>query len=532
MNELIHPNEWRRYIWAALVFAVIFVAMEIVPTVSYMQKHEYGGRVIPEAEAERAAADFASGHLGLPVDSAQAVHQTDKLLTGYLSKEKLLEQYEERYDKQLPTDTYQVAVKFADRKGSGFVYVHMYNEAVTAWSFRVGGDIPAAEEQAAAVDSTLKERLSLSDEFEAADGSEKGRWTIFDPGTRIGEASLSASLETRTVNGKTVVTTYKPSFKAPSDYIDYVEKQDRLAGWLVGVGYILMSIILGILAIVYAILYRKHTSFKYGSVLTAIFFITYVIMNLNMIKGLQASQGEQLMDNGFLVFTMILTVMLSVPMAASIYFSLVAGDGLWKAQGRRLWPRLGEPGYGNHVWRSAGLSYLFAVIMLGLQPLIFRGLEFVIGTWSTSDVLMSPYNVSVLWLMPVLAWAAAISEEAVFRLFGIGLFRKWFRHTFAAALLPTFFWALGHVNYPFYPSTTRLIELMIIGLMFSFIFVRYGFITAMFTHAIFNSVAVATMLFMAGSAADMASAVFFMALPVLIAYVLKLWNQKKTAAPV
>jgi len=129
--------------------------------------------------------------------------------------------------------------------------------------------------------------------------------------------------------------------------------------------------------------------------------------------------------------------------------------------------------------------------------------------------------------MPVLAWAAAISEEAVFRFFGIGLFRRWFRHSFAAAILPTLFWSLGHVMYPFYPSTTRLFELMVVGLLFSFIFVRYGFITSMFTHAIFNSIAVGSSLIMVGGAANMISAIFFILLPVLIAYVLRERDRRK-----
>ncbi|HTG68362.1 MAG TPA: CPBP family intramembrane glutamic endopeptidase, partial [Candidatus Udaeobacter sp.] len=115
--------------------------------------------------------------------------------------------------------------------------------------------------------------------------------------------------------------------------------------------------------------------------------------------------------------------------------------------------------------------------------------------------------------------------------FGIGLFRRWFKNTFAAALLPTFFWALGHVMYPFYPSSTRLIELMIIGLVFSFIFVRYGFITSMFTHAIFNSVAVGLSLLTIGSAPNIISAVFFAVLPVPIAYVLKYLSRKKEKKP-
>ncbi|GKU80299.1 CPBP family intramembrane glutamic endopeptidase [Paenibacillus sp. L3-i20] len=532
MTEQIKSQEWKKFILPAIILAAIFILMEIVPSFVSMNKHEYGGKAIEKAVAEQRAMDFAKEQTGLQISSAKVVHQSNKLVTGYIAKEKLQESFEKKYDSQFPTDTFQVNVNFADKMGHGFVYIHMYNEKIVGWNFSV---IPVnklgLDEQMEAI-----QRFLLGGQFNGtALNDEKfynnGEWTAYPNGYSIGEAKLKLTARAESINGQDVITNYKPEFIVPDDYKDYVKEQDTLAGWLTGVGYVLTSILLGILAIIYAILYRKHTSFKYGIVLTLFFFICYLIMNLSVMDGLIASQGEEPMQEGMILFTQIMTVILAIPLAASVYISIVAGDGLWKAQGRNLWPRLREPGYGNYVWRSMGLSYLFAIILLGLQPILFFILEKLIGTWGASDVTMSPYNISVLWLMPVLAWAAAIMEEAVFRFFGIGLFRKWFRHTFAAAIFPTLFWALGHVLYPFYPSTTRLFELMIIGLLFSFIFVRYGFITAMFTHAIFNSVAVGTSMIMVGTATDIVSAVFFILLPILIAFVLKIWSNKKGTNP-
>lgn len=527
MIDTIKPNEWKRFIGAAILCAVIFIVLEIIPMVNSITANEYGGKVIEKAEAERQAIEFAEKHTGLPVASAKAVHQTDKLINGYLSKEKLLDEYTKKYDKSFPTDTFQVNLQFANKQGYGFVYVHMYTGNVTSWNLSVSATELSEEEQSLAI-----KRLLSSQHFSEADLAglaprPNGEWAAAPAGYAIGNATFEVETKALLVNGEPVVTKYKPAFKAPKDYTDYVKQQDQLASFLTGFGYIFMSIALCILAIIYGVLYRKFTSFKYGIALTAIYLVTYIIMNLNMLDAVRATQGETVLQEGVILFTAIVTVVLSIPMAGSIYISLVAGDGLWKAQGRQVWPRIGQPGYGDYVWRSMGLSYIFAVILLGLQPLIFLGLSKLIGTWGTSDVTMSPYNMSALWLMPVLAWAAAISEEAVFRLFGIGLFRRWFRNTFAAALLPTLFWALGHVMYPFYPSTTRLIELMIIGLLFSFIFVRFGFITSMFTHAIFNSVAVGSSLIADGTAPNIISAIFFILLPVLIAYIIKAWDKRK-----
>lgn len=533
MIDLIKTNEWKKYVLAAIILLIVFVGVEVVPVIVQTNEHEYGGKVISKEEAEQQAIALAEKQTGLTVSSARAVHQSDKLLAGYLSKEKLLEEYEDKYDKLFPVDTFQVNLEFAGGEEYGFVYVHMYNKEVIGWSYYLYGETLSAEETQEQVTTYIGQKQWRDGKLSVSSGKDNNGVVVSLDGYSIGEAGLSIDAKSQLIGDSPVLTKFKPAFVVPDDYKRYVEKQDSLAGWLTGVGYGLMSFVLGVLAIIYAILYRKFSSFKFGILLTSVFFVTYVIMNLGVMDGVLASQGETSMGSGFVIMIslIITTILLSIAMAASVYFSIIAGEGLWKAQGRALWPRLREPGYGDYVWRSMGLSYLFAAIMLGLQPLIFLALEKLIGTWGASDVTMSPYNMTPLWLMPVLAWAAAISEEAVFRFFGIGLFRRWFRHTFAAAILPTLFWALGHVMYPFYPSTTRLFELMVIGLLFSFIFVRYGFITAMFTHAIFNSVAVGSSLIMVGGALNITSSVLFILLPLIIAFILREWSKRKKTNP-
>jgi hypothetical protein len=528
MIDSIKHKEWKRYIWAAVICLLIYMFVDIVPLIKASSSDELGGRAISKAQAEQAAASFAEKLVGREVDSAKAVHQSDKLMNGYLTRDELTEAYADLYDKQFPTDTYQVEVDFEGAGGKGFVYVHMQTERIVAWNLHGGepvqDDNPEIDKLSIAL---LEEQGFRAEELASGAAYPNGEWGVSPSDHSIGESKLQVTIAVSLIDGEPVMTKYKPAFIAPAEYRDYVKAQDKWAQFMTGFGYFLMSFILFVLAVIYAVLYRGHTSFKRGIVLTIIYFVTYVIINMNVLDGVRASLGENELGGQTILITAIFTVLLSIPMAGSIYISLVAGDGLWKAQGRSLWPRFGQPGYGTYVWRSMGLGYCFAAILFALQAAIFIGLKFTIGTWSTSDVTQSPYNMSYLWLMPVLAWAAAISEEAVFRFFGIGLFRKWFKNTFVAAIIPTASWALGHVMYPLYPSSTRLIELMIIGLIFSFIFVRYGLITAMFTHAIFNSVGVALTIVTVGSAFDIASGIFFVILPILIAYGIKYLDDKK-----
>jgi membrane protease YdiL (CAAX protease family) len=531
MIDSIKPNEWRRFLWAAIACFIIYAAVDIAPMFASIASGELHTKVIEKSTAESRATAFAEKQTGLKVKSAKAVHQTDKIMNGYLSKNKLTKTYADKYDPSFPTDTFQVDLKFSGGS-SGFVYVHMQSEKIVAWNLKIDGDeLSSADKEKAAIEFLTNQSFSEVG-IQGNQILENGDWQGEPKADyAIQDAKLTLHVDARTVDGRTVITKYKPAFIAPDDYINYVKNQDKIAGFLTGFGYFFMSFVLFVLAIIYAVLYRKFTSFKFGIILTIIYFITYIIMNLNVLDGIRASLGEMDMAGATTTVTAVVTVLLTIPMAGAIYISLIAGDGLWKAQGRDLWPRFGQKGYGDHVWRSVGLAYLFAIILFALQSVIFIALRLTIGTWDTSDATQSPYNMGILWLMPVLAWAAAISEEAVFRFFGIGLFRRWFKNTFAAALLPTFFWALGHVMYPFYPSSTRLIELMIIGLVFSFIFVRYGLITSMFTHAIFNSVAVGLSLLTIGTAPNIISAIFFSVLPVLIAFVIKYFSHKKEKKP-
>jgi hypothetical protein len=151
------------------------------------------------------------------------------------------------------------------------------------------------------------------------------------------------------------------------------------------------------------------------------------------------------------------------------------------------------------------------------------------GAWSTTDVSQSAYNMVSPLLLPVMAWCAAISEEAVYRMFGIALVERLVKNRFVAILVPTVIWAFGHVSYPIFPSTTRLFELIVIGFVFAAIFLRYGFITAVFAHAIFDSILMSSSLMLMGGSLNIAAGLFYIALPALIAWLIR-WRHRRWAA--
>jgi hypothetical protein len=165
-----------------------------------------------------------------------------------------------------------------------------------------------------------------------------------------------------------------------------------------------------------------------------------------------------------------------------------------------------------------GRGYLISFILLGAQGIMYWIAEHQLGVWAINDPTMSMYNLLYPALFPLVAWVAAISEEAIYRVFGTALFKKIFRSTIVAVLLSNMIWALAHIGYPIFPAYTRFFEITILGFLFSWAYLRYGFITVVFAHAIFDSILMALGLMSMGGAGNALLSVFYIALPALIAY--------------
>lgn len=524
------PQRIPRSIWfIGLLGLIIFLLLQIVPI--FLSPSESGSAesstVITREEAAAKASAFAKSRFNEPISAAHTVHQSDSMLYGYLSKEHKLDTYGKTYDTKFPTDTFQTEVKM--KSGTLFVQVHMENGQVTSWTY-----LPAntgvktktnymsdwsrlmTARQAAVSASGFR----LSD---LKDASVAGNVVTIRPkGYAIGDASLTVkvTVDWPASASNPIILKYEPKFNAPDSYTSYVQKQKNLASTLSLYGSMLMNALLFLLAIITAIRIRKIALFRRGLVLCLLFLGFYIVNNYNMADGIRATLGVRSNTDALTTGGVIISNIFTILMGLAIWFSLVSGDGLWRRLGKPLWYRFGEPAYGSHVWRSMKISYPLAFALLGAQTILLLGLDQSIGSWSTTSVESSPYNMALPLLFPLLAWCAAISEEALYRLFGIAVFERLFRRRFLACLLPTVIWALGHVSYPVFPAYSRLIELTIVGLLFCWIFIRFGFITAVFTHAILDTVLMSFDLLLMGTAVNVIAAIIYLVLPVAIAWVM------------
>ncbi|MGO4107770.1 CPBP family intramembrane glutamic endopeptidase [Paenibacillus sp. YAF4_2] len=526
MIPSIAPHEWRRFLWAAVAGAIIFIFTQIGPIAGDQLFSSSTPKVISKSEAAQTAEAFVKKQFHEAAVSSHTIYQTDSLANGYFSKEDLLKTYEDKYDAKFPTDTFQVNLDLEDGS-KAIVYVHMTSGSVTGWHWLGAAPTDNGKLMQTAAKAFAITKGFRSEELKSLYINDDGDVVLHPTGYKLGDATLELVIGVGLIDDKAVITRYKPAFQAPASYITYVDGQKDIGSILSVVSLAYMCFISLVLSIIYAILYRRHTTFKRGVFISLVFIVFYIYNNLNVLDGIMASLGEQIRSDSEMNATIIITVVLLIPVGLAVYFALVAGDGMWRSQKRPLWPGFRERGYGEHVWRSVGLSYLFAAVILGCQAIIMIAMEFLAGSWATSDATQSPYNTNMLWLMPMMAWCAAISEEAIFRLFGIALFKKWFKNTFIATLIPTTMWALGHVGYPIFPFYTRIVELVILGTVFCLIFLKYGFITAVFTHAILDSLLMGFDLIGVGGAVNITAAIIYAVLPIIVAWTIKYWHNRR-----
>ena len=534
MRQVSAQPNGRLLLGAGAAGLLLFLVLQIFPELSRVIRDPDATRHIAETEAEAAAVRFAEDHFGGAFEPAGTVHQIQTLLYGYLSREDLAEDYDERYGEQYPVETWQVELH-----GGGddvlFVHVHMDTGEIVAWNRLAedGGHRMEFGAASLAARAFAIERGYPAQALHLRGLPEDGTIVFDSPDQRIGDAKLTLRIDVRQdVHGTVRVTSFKPAFEVPEAYADDVGRQDRISSILTFAGYMGLSFVLFVIAIVYAALLRRQTSFARGLMLSGIFLVFYQINNVNMFDGIRASLGETADAGSMAVFLTVVQVLYTLGVAVSVYFAFVGGDGLWRTMGYNRWMRRGEPGFGADVWRAVKIGYCTAFALLGLQAVIFLVMERGVGVWSSADVTQSTLNFRWAWLFPLLAWCAAISEEAMYRLFGVGLFRRWFRNTAAASVIPTVIWALGHVAYPLYPWSTRLIELTIIGLLFCWLFVRYGFAAALFAHAVFDLVLMATTLMFLGGADAILAGVFYIAHPIGIAWLIHWWDRRRPPKPV
>ncbi len=133
------------------------------------------------------------------------------------------------------------------------------------------------------------------------------------------------------------------------------------------------------------------------------------------------------------------------------------------------------------------LGYVVTLILIGLQAVITEIGRRYWGVWmehSWKTHFTSAYLPFISAL--VVGAYASLFEETTFRMFAISWGKKLFNNTALAVFAASVIWGFGHSSYIVYPMWFRGLEVSLIGLFLSFIYLRFGLLSTLVAHYAFN----------------------------------------------
>lgn len=468
--------------------------------------------VSPE-QAKKTALSFLSDRFGVKEANADLVYETEKLMSGYVEKHNLSETYRKTYEEKVPLDFWLVTLKTSSPDHTYTVKVGLDKGAVTAWKLETPLG-PHDEKGLVIAKKALHDGGYNPDDWVYAPkrSTTENIFVFEEKASTIGEARMQIQVGVK--NGQAV--SFTPGFHVPESYVNWIGSQET-AAHLMTFGSFGLNLAMTIAALVYVVKYAKDISFIRGLFLSLLVLILYIFQNLNIAPGLIAEGGETADD-----FMTWLTVVLGLLTAGSMWLSLLAGDQQWRMKGWNPWPRWRDERFGREVFYGMGRGYMICLFILGIQQVLFLAAGKAFDSFAINDPTQSVYNMVWPSLFPTLAWLAGISEEIVYRLLGIILFKKLLRVQFLAVLVPSVIWALGHTAYTIYPSYTRLVEVTVLGLIFGYTFLRYGLITAIFAHISMDSILMGLSLIVSlPDPFHILTGLFYIGLPAGVGYVIR-----------
>lgn len=150
-------------------------------------------------------------------------------------------------------------------------------------------------------------------------------------------------------------------------------------------------------------------------------------------------------------------------------------------------PYLRSTFLGRSFARSIMVGYIFFVILISMQAVIFYYGQKHLGVWNewVRMVVFSSAYIPALSAF-ALSSSAALNEEIVFRLFGISVLKRHLKFSAAAVAVSSFIWGLGHTGYAIFPVWFRGIEMTCLGIVFGWVFLRYGLVSCIVAHYLFD----------------------------------------------
>ncbi|MFC1709177.1 CPBP family intramembrane glutamic endopeptidase [Candidatus Omnitrophota bacterium] len=237
---------------------------------------------------------------------------------------------------------------------------------------------------------------------------------------------------------------------------------------------------LGIFVLVVAVRRRKKIEWRFGFIFALLMAIAFLINFLKL---------EYRRDIYLALFFFILVSACAFDFIWTLIVSCVS-KLFSKEVGLNFFP--------VKISYSILLSYIFFFSGIGFTMFFFvfvaRALNPITTLGFDSFFSEFPSNKLSCLIAPFLSLSAAVFEEVFFRALAISFLKKYLKKTIWAILVSSLIWCFMHVSplgySDIYPGFVKGLILLPIGLLFGYIFVRFGLACAIATHYLHDLVVI------------------------------------------
>lgn len=360
----------------------------------------------------------------------------------------------------------------------------------------------------------------------------KNVYIHWSPEPKSGAGKLLATV---TVTGDEVLAYSKQTFSIPEEFSRYVERMKE-SGRNLSLVSSIGSLLFVIGAIWVIMLRRNHlvmnrTKVFYIKVIGFLFVLS-VLSALNNAEGYIISYPTTQPLVPFFIRQAIYEIIERFLFFVCFIIPCLAGE-LMRFE---VFPRKPQLGFFHYVTstflsrdvaRTIFLGYCFAVIMIGFQTTIFEFGYRYCEVWMEQSRL-SRFSSAYFPFLGVLLIAvnASISEETLYRLFGVNFSIKFFRNMALGILVPSVIWGLGHTGYIVFPFWFRGLEVTLLGIFSVLVYLRFGIIAVVVQHYVFDAFwASAPYIFGKSANVDFWTSLLVVALPFIFAVIALIINR-------
>ena len=315
----------------------------------------------------------------------------------------------------------------------------------------------------------------------------------WSPAANSGTGKLVAGA---TIAGNEILSFSKNTFIVPDPFNRFLEKNFEAGRNLSTAASILYLILF--VSCVFIIVQRRnhlamHTTKKFYIKIACLLFAFNIISYFNNFQGVLFNYPTTVPLDSYLGRNIIQLLKDSLFFAVAILMPSLSGELLRfemfknRKEGSFLF-YLHSTFFSRKVASSILLGYLTCLIMLGIQSVIINFGKTYLGVWVEHDWMSSFSSAYLPFLAAlIIGFKASFTEEIMYRMFAIGWGKKIFKSTVLAVLFSSLVWGFAHSGYPVFPTWFRGIEVACLGTFLAFIYLRYGIITAIIAHYLFDS---------------------------------------------